>query len=245
MRGFFGGLGALTASDLFLPSEISFFQKVWPTVRVAARWTDPSWASIGYPNGPPISPVSNSIMGAVWGDVRRAAQFSDINWAAVPELTQAMILAAGQLTHPPPVASPVPEVTQSPPTASAQPVTPTTTQQRTPEQSPTAQPVGADSPAAAPVPELTSPLTDPGYGYVSPPSTPVYGSTPPPSFDWASLLGPALPTPNEAPGTALPAVKTAGMFGGNSLLMVGLAIGAAVLFGSHGKKGGKRRRRRA
>lgn len=250
MLGYFGALG-LVASDLFLPSEIAFFQKVWPTVRVAANWTDPNWGSIGYPSGPPISALSNAIMGAVWGDVRRAAQFSDINWSAVPELTQAMVMAAEQITHPPPVVAPVPEVTS--PTVT-QPVTTTTTQptqptMRTPETSPTAQPVNVDttSPAAAPVPEAQQPTTP----YVDASPTPVYGGGTLPMLTDPGY-GFVLPgtAPDSSGGATLTpaggAIKQAGMFGGyTNLVYVGLAIGAALMFGTHGggKKRGRRRKR--
>lgn len=250
------GLG-LVATDLFTAPEIAFLQKVWPTIRVAARWTDPNWGSIGYPNGPPVSSLTDAIMNAAWSDIRRAAQFSDINWDAVPELSQAMIYGAQQILHPPPAAAPVPEVVASPPTASSEPAaTATVPTMRTPEQSPTAQPVNVDTaPAAAPVPEAQQATTP----YVDVPSTPVNApsgsgvpSTASPYFDWSTLFSAAGGQPLvDASGTPLPptsaaAPKQAGMFGAyTNVAYVGLAIAAALIFGTHGKKGRGKKRRRA
>ena len=82
MLGLFG-LGqtsiGFTAAQLFSPDEIAFLQKVWPTIRVAAKWTDPNWASIGFPSGPLVSQRAYQILDYTWGIVRPAAQFSDIN----------------------------------------------------------------------------------------------------------------------------------------------------------------------
>lgn len=259
-RGFFG-LGALVASDLFTAPEIAFFQKVWPTIRVAAQFTDPNWGVLGYPNGPPISGVTAAIIGTNWGNIRRAAQFSDINWAdPTLNISAGMLAAAMAITHPAPVAAPVPEVVATPPTATAAP-TPTVVQPtvRIPEQSPTAAPLtDTTSPAAAPVPEAQQPTTP----YVNAPSTAVYGGgSPAPSapapFDWTTLLGPAVPSATNfdqagnpiTPTTTQPGAKQAGMFGGSFPIVAAVALGAAVLFGvlpgpKHGR-GRKRRRARA
>jgi hypothetical protein len=77
------GLGlARAATDIFTMPEIQFLANEWPSIRVAANWTDIGWKGLGYPSGPPLSTNANAIVQAVWGDIRRAAKFSDINWGA-------------------------------------------------------------------------------------------------------------------------------------------------------------------
>ncbi len=96
--GFFGAVSA--ATDLFTMPEIQFLANEWPSIRVAANWTDIGWKGLGYPSGPPLSANSNAIMQAVWGNVRRAAKFTDINWGATT-------IPANLLPATAPVAAPV------------------------------------------------------------------------------------------------------------------------------------------
>jgi hypothetical protein len=246
MFGLFG-LG-IVATDLFPPSDIAVLQKVWPTIRIAARWTDPNWSLLGYPNGAPVTPVTFAILNAAWGDVRRAANFSDINWSATPELTPQMIAAAqAELAPPPPAAvaaaAPVPEVINTP--------SPTGQPNMTIIQGPTSQPAGTvvgesfapavPSPVTQPVPEVVSPGTvaapsglAPSFNLPVLPTLPTGGS---PDLLLDQYGNPILP-----PATTTPAAAPiqAGMFGNMSLttwlILGGVVFGGLMLFGKHENK---------
>jgi hypothetical protein len=101
--------GGFTIPQILDAGEQAFMQQVWPQIRVAAQFSHPNWAALGFPDGPPLSPVSYAAMNYVWPQVRVAADFSHPRWELHP--VPAHIVAA---------ALPVPEV----PTPTAAPPTP-------------------------------------------------------------------------------------------------------------------------
>jgi hypothetical protein len=107
-------LGAVkSATDIFTMPEIQFLANEWPSIRVAANWTDIGWKGLGYPNGPPLSSGANEIVKAVWGDIRRAAKFSDINWGAT-SIPANLLPATAPVLEPTPVVAPTPNYNGSP-----------------------------------------------------------------------------------------------------------------------------------
>lgn len=136
---------AVAATQVMTEADKAFLRKVWPSIRVAASFDHPNWASLGYPAGPPLTPAAKAAITDAWPTVRVAANFDDVNWTyhAVPIEKVASLL-------------PVPELPDhmQPPTV-AQPITPgnfaTDSQGRTLVDSRTGQPIqagmfGADIP---------------------------------------------------------------------------------------------------
>jgi hypothetical protein len=85
--------------------EQAFMQQVFPQVRVAASFDHPNWASIGYPDGPPLSPVSYAAVRYVWPQIRVAADWSHPRWDLHPVPWNILAAAMPAPEAPPPPTS--------------------------------------------------------------------------------------------------------------------------------------------
>lgn len=105
---------AVMATDVMTEADKAFLRKVWPSIRVAASFNDPNWASIGYPAGPQLTPVAKAAITHAWPTVRVAANFDDVNWQyhAVPLDIVAPLLPLPELGYdapaPPGTSAPAP-----------------------------------------------------------------------------------------------------------------------------------------
>ncbi|RPH75974.1 hypothetical protein EHM76_00400 [bacterium] len=95
--------GGIPIPEILSTDEMNFMQQVFPSIRSAGNFSHPDWAGLGYPDGPPLSPVAFAAMKYVWPQIRVAADFSHPNWAAIPVPVD--ILAA---------AMPIPEAPMAP-----------------------------------------------------------------------------------------------------------------------------------
>ncbi len=77
---------AVMATDVMTAADKDFLRRVWPQIHAAAQWDHISWPSIGYPNGPPLTPGAIAAIKNAWPTVHVAAQFDHVNWQyhAVP-----------------------------------------------------------------------------------------------------------------------------------------------------------------
>lgn len=114
-----GQVQGVTIPEILSSSEQAFMASVWPQIRVAANFADINWTAGGYPNGPPLSPVSHAAITYVWPQIRVAANWSDPRWEyhRVPASVIAAALPPPEL----PSAEPAAEATPAPPAATAGP----------------------------------------------------------------------------------------------------------------------------
>jgi hypothetical protein len=92
---------AVMATDVMTESDMAFLRKVWPSIRVAASFDHPNWASLGYPSGPPLTPAAKAAITHAWPTVHVAANFDDVNWQyhAVPNEIVAKLLPLPELGY--------------------------------------------------------------------------------------------------------------------------------------------------
>lgn len=79
-RQYAGGFGSASASP-FTREEAALMSRVWGQIRVAARFDDIDWRSVGL-QGPPGDREARRLVANHWGQLREAARFEDIDWAA-------------------------------------------------------------------------------------------------------------------------------------------------------------------
>lgn len=74
---------AVSPLALMTAQDKATLRRAWPTIRVAAKWSDINWPAIGWPRGPQLSAGGAKAIEKAFPEVRSAAQFDDINWQFV------------------------------------------------------------------------------------------------------------------------------------------------------------------
>lgn len=180
---------ALEAQGVTLPEVLSdqeeaFMSKVWPQIRVAARFSDINWGAIGYPNGPELSPASYAAVDYIFPQIRVAADFSHPTWTL--HRIPANIIAAAL---PPPEVEPAPVVTAAPaPPVPAAPVPPPASSPEFSFSTPSTPVAPSYNPFQNYAPSYSEPIPDPSDSSAPKPAGPVkaglFGG-----MSWPVLLG--------------------------------------------------------
>jgi hypothetical protein len=108
--------GGKPIPEILDAQEMAFMQQVFPQIRVAASFDHPNWGLIGFPDGPPLSPVSYAAVRYVWPQIRVAADWSHPRWDLhpVPWNILAAAMPAPEAAPAPTVATPAPAPAPAP-----------------------------------------------------------------------------------------------------------------------------------
>lgn len=122
----------VTIPEVLTSEEMAAMGTVWNDARNYASFSEIPWASLGYPNGPPLSGASKAALSYVWSQIRVAARWTDPRWDfhRIPASIVAAALPPPELPSsatpapPTPAPAPVPSAPIYSPTSNYTPADP-------------------------------------------------------------------------------------------------------------------------